>query len=62
MSDHKVADKYGTWVEKSMYGTKYMGVQRATFIIDADGKVAKVLPKVQPKKHDGEVLKVLAEL
>jgi peroxiredoxin Q/BCP len=60
--DHKVADKYGTWVEKSMYGKKYMGVSRSTFIIDADGKVAKVLPKVQPKKHDGEVLKALAEL
>ena len=51
--DHAVAERYGTWVEKSMYGKKYMGVQRATFIIDAEGKVAKVLPKVQPKKHDG---------
>jgi thioredoxin-dependent peroxiredoxin len=60
--DHAVAEKYGTWVEKSMYGRKYMGVQRATFIIDAKGKIAKVFPKVQPKKHDDLVLKALGEL
>ena len=51
-----------TWVEKSMYGKKYMGVQRATFIIDPDGKIARVFPKVQPKKHDDLVLKALGEL
>src|SRR5690242_11931885 len=51
-ADHAVAEKYGTWVEKSMYGKKYMGVQRSTFLIDPKGKVAKVFPKVQPKKHD----------
>jgi peroxiredoxin Q/BCP len=61
-ADHRVADAYGTWVEKSMYGNKYMGVQRATFIIDAAGKIARVFPKVQPKKHDDLVLKALAEL
>jgi thioredoxin-dependent peroxiredoxin len=61
-SDHKVAEAYGTWVEKSMYGNKYMGVQRATFIIDADGKIARIFPKVQPKKHDALVLKALTEL
>jgi peroxiredoxin Q/BCP len=61
-ADHAVADAYGTWVEKSMYGNKHMGVQRATFIIDAAGKIAKVFPKVQPKKHDDLVLKALAEL
>jgi peroxiredoxin Q/BCP len=61
-ADHAVADAYGAWVEKSMYGKKYMGVQRATFVIDPDGKVAKVFPKVQPKKHDDLVLKALAEL
>jgi thioredoxin-dependent peroxiredoxin len=61
-SDHAVAEKYGTWVEKSMYGNKYMGVQRATFIIDPKGKIAKVFPKVQPKKHDDLVLKALQEL
>jgi thioredoxin-dependent peroxiredoxin len=60
--DHAVAEKYGTWVEKSMYGRKYMGVQRATFIIDPKGKIARVFPKVQPKKHDDLVLKALAEI
>jgi peroxiredoxin Q/BCP len=61
-ADHAVAEKYGTWVEKSMYGRKYMGVQRATFIIDAKGKIARAFPKVQPKKHDDLVLKALGEL
>jgi len=61
-ADHAVAEKYGTWVEKSMYGKKYMGVQRATFIVGPDGKIAKVFPKVQPKKHDDLVLKALGEL
>ena len=61
-ADHAVADTYGTWVEKSMYGNKYMGVQRATFIIDPKGKIAKVFPKVQPKKHDHLVLQALATL
>jgi peroxiredoxin Q/BCP len=61
-ADHAVAEKYGTWVEKSMYGKKYMGVQRATFIIGPAGKIARVLPKVQPKKHDELVLKALDEL
>jgi len=60
--DHKVAEKYGAWGEKSMYGKKYMGVLRSTFIVDANGKIARVFPKVQPKKHDGLVLKALAEL
>ncbi|HSS05284.1 MAG TPA: thioredoxin-dependent thiol peroxidase [Solirubrobacterales bacterium] len=61
-ADHAVADAYGTWVEKSMYGKKYMGVQRATFLIDPEGKIAKVFPKVSPKTHDDGVLKALAEL
>ena len=61
-ADHAVAEKYGTWVEKSMYGRKYMGVARATFIIDPRGKIAKVFSKVQPKKHDDLVLKALDEL
>jgi peroxiredoxin Q/BCP len=61
-SDHGVAEMYGTWVEKSMYGNKYMGVQRATFVIDPKGKIAKVFPKVQPKKHDELVLKALGKL
>lgn len=61
-ADHAVAEKYGTWVEKSMYGNKYMGVQRATLIIDPEGKIARVFPKVQPKKHDDLVLKALDQL
>jgi peroxiredoxin Q/BCP len=61
-ADHSVAEKYGTWVEKSMYGKKYMGVQRATFIVGPDGKIAKVFPKVSPKQHDDLVLKALGEL
>lgn len=60
--DHAVAEAYGAWGEKSMYGRKYMGVLRSTFIIDPEGYVARVFPKVQPKKHDDLVLKALAEL
>jgi thioredoxin-dependent peroxiredoxin len=60
--DHAVADAYGTWGEKSMYGKTYMGVQRATFIIDAEGRIAKVFPKVSPKTHDDVVLEALAAL
>jgi thioredoxin-dependent peroxiredoxin len=60
-ADHAVAEAYGTWVEKSMYGKKYMGVQRATFIVGPDGDVAKVFPKVSPKQHDDLVLKALGE-
>jgi peroxiredoxin Q/BCP len=58
-ADHAVAEKYGAWVEKSMYGKKYMGVQRATFIVGRDGKIAKVFPKVSPKQHDDLVLAAL---
>ena len=61
-ADHAVAEAYGTWVEKSMYGKRYMGVQRATFIVDPKGKIAKVFPKVSPKTHDDVVLGALAEL
>jgi peroxiredoxin Q/BCP len=61
-ADHSVAASYGVWGEKSMYGKRYWGVQRATFLIDPDGKVAKVFPKVQPKAHDDLVLGALAEL
>jgi len=59
-TDHAVAERFGTWVEKSMYGKKYMGVQRATFIVGPDGKIAKAFPKVSPKQHDDLVLKALA--
>jgi thioredoxin-dependent peroxiredoxin len=60
--DHAVADEYGTWVEKSMYGRKYWGMARATFVIDADGRVARVFPKVSPKTHDDVALEALASL
>ncbi len=60
--DHSVAEAYGAWGEKSMYGKKYMGILRSTYIIGADGKIARVFPKVQPKKHDKLVLKALDEL
>lgn len=61
-SDHAVADAYGAWTEKKNYGKTYMGIQRSTFIIDADGKIAKVFPRVSPKTHDDKVLAALAEL
>jgi peroxiredoxin Q/BCP len=54
---HPVADKYGTWVEKSMYGRKYMGMERSTFLVGADGKVKKVWRKVSVTGHAAEVLK-----
>ncbi len=59
-SDHEVAEQYGVWVEKNNYGKKYMGVQRSTFVIDAEGKLAKLFPKVSPKTHDELVLAALA--
>ena len=61
-ADHAVAEQYGTWMEKKNYGRTYWGVQRATFIIDADGTVVRVFPKVSPKTHDDKVLAALAEL
>lgn len=60
--DHAVCEAYGTWAEKSMYGRTYWGALRATFVIDADGVVRHVIPKVSPKTHDEQVLAVLAEL
>jgi peroxiredoxin Q/BCP len=60
--DHSVTEAYGVWVEKSRYGRNYMGTQRTTFIIDADGKVAKVFPNVSPKTHDADVLGALEQL
>jgi peroxiredoxin Q/BCP len=61
-ADHAVAEKYGTWGEKKMYGKTYMGVARSTFVIDAEGNVATVFPKVKPAEHDELVLKALGEL
>jgi peroxiredoxin Q/BCP len=60
--DHAVCDANGVWGEKSMYGKKYFGAQRATFIIDGEGVIRHVIPKASPKTHDDEVLKALGEL
>ena len=57
-----VCEDYGTWVEKSMYGKKYMGIERSTFLIDGAGMVAKVLPKVSVKGHAEEVLAAVRAL
>jgi thioredoxin-dependent peroxiredoxin len=57
---HRVADAYGVWAEKSMYGKTYFGNERTTFVIDPAGKVAEVLRKVKPAEHDELVLSALA--
>jgi len=57
--DHKIAEAYGTWVEKSMYGRTYMGMERSTFLIGKDGKVRKIFRKVKPDGHAKEVLQAL---
>ena len=59
---HSVAEEWGVWGEKSMYGKKYWGVQRSTFIVDPQGKIALVFPKISPKDHDEQVLGALREL
>jgi peroxiredoxin Q/BCP len=56
---HEVAERYGTWVEKRLYGKTSMGVERSTFVIDGDGTVVKVLRKVKPDTHVDEVLAAL---
>jgi peroxiredoxin Q/BCP len=58
---HAVADEYGVWAEKSMYGKTYFGNERTTFVIGPDGKVAKVLHKVKPAEHDALVLEALVD-
>jgi peroxiredoxin Q/BCP len=57
---HEVAEAYGTWVEKRSYGKTYMGIQRSTFVIDADGNVAKVMRNVKPAEHANDVLAALS--
>ena len=61
-SHHAVAERYGVWIEKSMYGRTYWGNARATFVIDEQGVVRHVIPKASPKTHDEVVLAALAEL
>jgi thioredoxin-dependent peroxiredoxin len=60
--DHAIAEKYGVWQKKSMYGRTYMGIARTTFVIDKSGKVAKVFEKVKPKGHAEEVEQAIDEL
>jgi peroxiredoxin Q/BCP len=60
--DHAVAESYGVWVTKSMYGRTYLGNERTTFVLDADGVVVQVLRKVKPAQHDELVLAALAHL
>ena len=57
---HEVAEKYGVWVEKSMYGKTYMGVERSTFVIGPDGTLRQVLYKVKPKGHAASLLELVA--
>ena len=60
--DGKICEKYGTWIEKSLYGRKYMGIDRATFLIDRTGTVARVWRKVKVSGHVAEVLEALKAL
>ena len=64
LSDEKkeVLEKYGVWQEKSMYGKKYMGIVRTTFVIGSDGKIKKIFPKVKVDNHNKEVMEALKEI
>ena len=59
--DHAVSNAYGVWVEKNMAGKKYMGVERSTFVIDAEGNLAKVMRRVKPDTHADDVLAALPQ-
>jgi len=59
--DHAIAEAYGVWKEKSMYGRKYMGIERTTFVIDEKGKIAEIFAKVKPAGHAAEVLESLVK-
>ncbi len=61
-TEHKVAEKYGAWVEKNMYGRKYMGIQRDSFLIDPKGKIIKHYKKVKPETHIDDVLEDLKNI
>jgi peroxiredoxin Q/BCP len=60
--EHRVAEQYGVWKERNMYGKKSMGIERSTFVIDADGNVAKVMRRVKPDTHAADVLATLTRL
>jgi len=59
--EHDVAETYGTWVERHNYGKTYMGVERSTFLIDREGRVAKVMRRVKPDTHADQVLEALPD-
>jgi thioredoxin-dependent peroxiredoxin len=59
-TEKKIIEGYGVWKEKSMYGKKYMGIERTTFVIDEQGKISHIFPKVKVDQHYDEVLKALA--
>ena len=61
-ADQKVAAAYGTWVEKSMYGKTYMGIERSSFLVDAAGKIAKIWRKVKPEEHAAQVMEAAKAL
>lgn len=61
-TDHAVCEAYGVWAEKSMYGRKYMGVLRTTFVIDQKGRIARVFEKVKPEGHAAEVAEAVKAL
>ena len=60
--DHKVAERYGVWAEKSMYGRKFMGIVRSAFLVGPDGKVAEAWPKISPKDTPTKLVKALGAL
>ena len=60
-TDKEVVEAYGVWAEKSMYGKKYMGINRKTFLIDENGKIAKIFDKVNVDEHADEVLEAFGE-
>jgi peroxiredoxin Q/BCP len=57
--EHEVAEKYGVWVEKKLYGRTYWGNERTSFLIDAEGKIERIFRKVNPKTHSEQVLAVI---
>jgi peroxiredoxin Q/BCP len=61
-ADHKVAEAFGVWVEKSMYGKTYMGMERSSFLVGADGRIVRIWRKVKPDQHAAQVLEAAAAL
>jgi peroxiredoxin Q/BCP len=58
-TDHQVAEAYGVWTEKSLYGKKYMGVERSTFLIDREGRIKKAWRQVRPEEHPAQVVEAI---